>query len=184
MERFTLKLAGVAIGVSCQYNSTKEYCRDYLTDAAPDFSVPVSAEDIEAERPYFEEERSSRYLETLALYRRISDGLASYGVFLLHGSAIAVDGEVYIFIAPSGTGKSTHTSLWRRLLIPRGHEVVMVNDDKPLIRVTAGRVFACGTPWNGAHRLSTNVSLPVKAFFTGVGRAVPFCIPPEEGRSA
>ena len=119
MERFTLKLAGVAIGVSCQYNSTKEYCRDYLTDAAPDFSVTVSAGDIEAERPYFEEERSSRYLETLALYRRISDGLASYGVFLLHGSAIAVDGEVYIFIAPSGTGKSTHTSLWRRLLIPR-----------------------------------------------------------------
>ena len=39
----------------------------------------------------------------------------------------------------------------------------MVNDDKPLIRVTAVRVFACGTPWNGAHRLSTNVSLPVKA---------------------
>lgn len=163
MERFTVKLAGVAVGVSCQYNSTIEYCCDYLTDAPPAFSVSVSEADCEAEKEYFEDGRSMRYLETLALYRKIAEGLVSRGVFLLHGSAVAVDGEVYIFIAPSGTGKSTHTALWRRLLIPRGHEVVMVNDDKPLIRVAPEGIFACGTPWNGAHRLSENISLPVKA---------------------
>lgn len=163
MESFNLKLAGVVIGVNCQYNSTKEYCRDYFTDTAPCFSVSVSSEDIEAEKPYFSEERSPGYLEKLALYRKICEGLVEHGIFLLHGSAVAVDGEVYIFVAPSGTGKSTHTALWRKLLVPLGHEVVMVNDDKPLIRVADGRVFACGTPWNGAHRLSENVSLPVKA---------------------
>ena len=104
-----------------------------------------------------------RYLETLALYRKIAEGLVSRGVFLLHGSAVAVDGEVYIFIAPSGTGKSTHTALWRRLLIPRGHEVVMVNDDKPLIHIGENGVTVYGTPYNGKHRLGSNISIPLKA---------------------
>ena len=94
MERFTVKLAGVAIGVTCQYISTKEYCRDYLTDSSPDFSVIIRAEDVDAEKQYFEEQPNFRYLETLALYRKISEGLAACGVFLMHGSAIAVDGEV------------------------------------------------------------------------------------------
>ena len=31
---------------------------------------------------------------------------------VLHSSAIAVDGNAYLFSAHSGTGKSTHTSLW------------------------------------------------------------------------
>ncbi len=163
MERFTVKLAGVAIGVTCQYISTKEYCRDYLTDSSPDFSVIIRAEDVDAEKQYFEEQPNLRYLETLALYRKISEGLAAYGVFLMHGSAIAVDGEVYIFVAPSGTGKSTHSALWRKYLVPHGHKVVMVNDDKPLIKISSGQILACGTPWNGAHRLSENVELPVKA---------------------
>lgn len=163
MEHFFIRLAGIAIGVQCQYYSTKEYCSEYLTDTEPLFSVSVSETEIEAEQRFFAEKRSPAYLETLALYRKIAEGLLDYDVLLLHGSAIAVDGEVYIFIAPSGTGKSTHTALWRTLLKPPEHEVCMVNDDKPLIRVTREQILACGTPWTGAHRLGENVMLPVKA---------------------
>ena len=39
----------------------------------------------------------------------------------------------------------------------------MVNDDKPLLKVTGDNVIAYGTPWNGKHRLSTNISVPLKA---------------------
>ena len=39
----------------------------------------------------------------------------------------------------------------------------MVNDDKPLLKLTEDGVLACGTPWDGKHRLSTNVCLPLKA---------------------
>ena len=105
---------------------------------------------------------SDAYYETLALYRLICECLCERDIFLLHGSAIAVDGEVYIFIAPSGTGKSTHTALWRKALSSE-HDVMMVNDDKPLLKVTEERVFACGTPWSGVYRLETNCQMPVKA---------------------
>ena len=80
--------------------------------------------------------------------------------FLFHGSAVAVDGAAYLFTARSGTGKSTHTRLWREML---GDRAVMVNDDKPLIRLTEDGAVVYGTPWNGKHRLGTNISVPLKA---------------------
>ena len=78
---------------------------------------------------------------------------------LFHGSVIAVDGEGYLFTAQSGTGKSTHTRLWREYF---GERAVMVNDDKPLLHITDSGVTAYGTPWDGKHRLSTNTAVPLK----------------------
>ena len=68
--------------------------------------------------------------------------------------------QAYLFTAKSGTGKSTHARLWREML---GARAVMVNDDKPLIRVTNRGVLAYGTPWDGKHRLSSNICVPLKA---------------------
>ena len=92
------------------------------------------------------------------IYRKIADALVDDGVILYHGSVIAVDGQGYLFTAKSGTGKSTHTALWRELF---GERAVMVNDDKPLLRVKDDQVTVYGTPWNG-NRLSD----PVKMFRT------------------
>jgi serine kinase of HPr protein (carbohydrate metabolism regulator) len=75
-----------------------------------------------------------------------------------HCSAIAVDGKAYLFTAPSGTGKSTHTRLWREML---GERAVMVNDDKPFVRFVDGKPFVYGSPWNGKHRLDTNIAVPI-----------------------
>ena len=102
---------------------------------------------------------SDAYLETLAVYRKIADHLLSCDTLLFHGSVIAVDGEGYLFTAKSGTGKSTHTRLWREYF---GERAVMVNDDKPLLRITDSGVTAYGTPWDGKHRLSTNTAVPLK----------------------
>ena len=79
---------------------------------------------------------------------------------MFHGSCIAVDGEGYLFNAPSGTGKSTHTRLWREAF---GERAVMVNDDKPLIAVRENEIRIYGTPWNGKHHLGENISVPLKA---------------------
>ena len=86
--------------------------------------------------------------------------MPEYNAFLFHGSAIAVDGEAYLFTAKSGTGKSTHARLWREML---GERAVMVNDDKPMIRVTDHGAIVYGTPWNGKHHLGANIAVPLKS---------------------
>ena len=79
---------------------------------------------------------------------------------LFHGSGVAVDGAGYLFTAKSGTGKSTHTRLWRELL---GDRAIMINDDKPLIRISDSGAIIYGTPWDGKHHLSNNIAVSLKA---------------------
>ena len=73
-----------------------------------------------------------------------------------------LDGEGYVFSAVSGTGKSTHTALWRRHF---GNRVTMINDDKPVIRKCDGKFYAYGTPWMGKADIGTNTKAPVKAVY-------------------
>lgn len=82
--------------------------------------------------------------------------------FMLHASAIEVDGKAYLFSAPSGTGKSTHTALWRKYL-GRNRKVRFINDDKPVICIEEGVCLACGTPFSGKTDLHSNVRVPIQA---------------------
>ena len=82
-----------------------------------------------------------------------------FDTMLFHGSVVAVDGAAYLFTAASGTGKSTHVALWRKLF---GERAVMVNDDKPLLHI-GDVVTAYGTPYDGKHRLSNKIAVPLKA---------------------
>lgn len=170
MTRFNIKLADKVISVAANYDSTVTFCKDYLTDADPEIAVSVSMEDILYEKIKSKRERELEglsewepplpYLETLALYRKIAEALVCEGIILFHGSAISLDGDVYLFTAKSGTGKSTHTRLWREVY---GERAVMINDDKPLIAIKEDGVVVYGTPWNGKHRLGVNASAPLKA---------------------
>lgn len=166
---FHIKLADVVIRIEPMFDYIREYCQDYITEETAEFTVKTEPKDImfERERSIKEAERegiaaldySDSYLETLAVYRQISERFPMLGILLFHGSVIAVDGAGYLFTAKSGTGKSTHTRLWREYL---GNRAIMVNDDKPLLKITETGVIAYGTPWNGKHRLSTNMSVPLK----------------------
>ncbi len=158
------------IGISSLYSAVHDYCRDYRAEGAPVFYVETTPEDLVFERerseqiggalPVQSEENRNKELELLAVYRRIAEQMPFRDTFLFHGSAVAADGAAYLFTAKSGTGKSTHTRLWREML---GNRAVMVNDDKPLIRLTEDGAVVYGTPWNGKHRLGTNISVPLKA---------------------
>ena len=61
--------------------------------------------------------------------------------------------------AHSGTGKSTHTSLWLDHFKDRA---VIINDDKPCIREINGELYVYGTPWSGKNDLSTNDKFKLK----------------------
>ena len=166
MRDFTIQVAGYTVAVRAVYESTRIFCRDYLWDGEADFAVAITGADIAFERTECVRlglkaaNASEAWLEETALLRKVSEKLLDSNILLFHGSAIAVDGVVYLFTAPSGTGKSTHTRLWRQLL---GERAVMVNDDKPFLRITENGVLACGSPWNGKHRLDTNTAVPLKA---------------------
>lgn len=170
MTEFTIRVAGVTVAVRARFESSRRFCGKYLWDGPADFGVEITPEDIAGER-----EKSARedlreglpvrdlpdaYLETIAIQRKITYELLDYDILLFHGSVVAVDGAAYLFTAKSGTGKSTHTGLWRALL---GDRAVMVNDDKPFLIVQKDRVLACGTPWSGKHRLDTNIVVPLRA---------------------
>ena len=73
-----------------------------------------------------------------------------------------LDGEAYLFTALSGTGKSTHTALWRKRF---GDRVTMINDDKPIIRNIDGKFWVCSTPWMGKSEIGTNIDVPIKAVY-------------------
>lgn len=166
------KMAGQVISVDSLHQYVHDYCADYLYEsgAEPDIYVTVSQKDIDFEREQalktdeaegFEAyDYGDDYLESLAVYRSIAEQMLEHNTFLFHGSVIAVDNKAYVFTAKSGTGKSTHTRLWRELL---GEKAVMVNDDKPLIRITENGAVACGTPYNGKHYLGSNIEVPIQA---------------------
>ena len=169
MQAFTMEIAGLAVGVEPMFQSTIEYCRPYLTDREPELTVTVTPRDLVFEQEMLDVEAREEglkrrkftdpFLERTAIQRRVADSLVSRDTILLHGSTVAVDGSAYLFTAPCGTGKSTHTRLWREVF---GDRAVMVNDDKPFLRVTPSQVLAYGPPWSGKHGLATNICVPLK----------------------
>lgn len=169
MAEFRIQIAGKTASVSSLFESTRDYCRAYLTEETPDFSVAVTREDLEFEQEALRQEAIAEgirirtftdpFLDRAAIQRKVAEHLTDSGVLLFHGSAVAVDGEGYLFTADCGTGKSTHTRFWRQTF---GDRAVMVNDDKPFLRILEPEVLVCGAPWSGKHGLDTNITLPLK----------------------
>ena len=169
MEAFTMEIADLVVCVQPLFQSTREYCRPYLTDREPEFFVYVSREDLSYEQMLLEQEAIEEglkvrkfkepFLERSTIQRRVADYLVDRNTLMLHGSTVAVDGNAYLFTAPCGTGKSTHTRLWRELF---GQRAIMVNDDKPFLQITDHCVLAYGSPWSGKHGLASNVCVPLK----------------------
>ena len=85
--------------------------------------------------------------------------LLDHAGMMLHASAVVVDGLAYLFSAPSGTGKSTHTALWLQKF---GSRAFLLNDDKPAIRVTSDGLFVYGTPFSGKFDYNVNTRAPLR----------------------
>ena len=166
MTVFTVKMAGIAFDIHSS-GAMEQLCRDYITADAPgEYSISVTAEVVEKERQQLRNkqdpgaENSAAAIESLALCRALAEYLPSRDRVLFHGSSLAIDGKGVLFTAKSGTGKSTHTRLWREVF---GDRVVMVNDDKPFLHITPEGTTVYGTPWCGKHRLGSNISAPLRA---------------------
>jgi serine kinase of HPr protein (carbohydrate metabolism regulator) len=165
----TYTIAGQCVSIISIYENVHRLCDDYRSGGEPCVFISTTKADIDAEREKSAAEDayegietrsfSDGYLETLAVYRKLAEALLPRGFVVFHASAVAVDGSCYLFTAKSGTGKSTHTALWRQML---GERAVMVNDDKPILQLVGDEIIVHGTPWDGKHRLSSPISVPLK----------------------
>lgn len=170
---FKILIAGTVIEIFSNYDCVHEFCIDYLTDKSADLTVHINLEDIEYERLRDDKSTGSgagripsdypdSYLEVLACYRKIAEKMMDRDTLLMHGAAVSIDGNGVMFIAESGTGKSTHAGLWTKKFKER---VKIINDDKPLVKITDNGIFVCGTPWSGKKGLNTPIDVPLKAIY-------------------
>ena len=155
MERDYL-IAGLRVRMDT-FGRTEEQAEAYLTQTAgePDIVISSDPKRFQARHPHLSL-GDSEYLTTGGSFYR---QLIKFDGMMLHSSAVVMDGYAYLFSAPCGTGKSTHTSLWRKTF---GEDrVLMLNDDKPALRLEDGRWYAYGTPWSGKTAQNINMRVPL-----------------------
>lgn len=155
-------MCGLNVYYEPKYDQTIKRSEKYLAinqNLKPDITLNVT------------EERINNYIK---VFPHLTPSLAEYIIYgmifyeaildfdgiLLHSSAISVDNKAYLFTANSGTGKSTHCSLWMKHFSDRA---VMINDDKPVIRIIDNEIFACGTPFSGKHDINKNILVPLQS---------------------
>ena len=155
MERDYI-IAGLRVRMDT-WGRTEAQAEPYLakTEGEPDITVNSAAEQLQKQQPQLSMD-DCEYLTTGASFYR---QLMRFEGMMLHSSAIVMDGYAYLFSAPCGTGKSTHTTMWREAF--GSDRVLMLNDDKPALRLENGQWYAYGTPWSGKTAQNTNIRVPL-----------------------
>lgn len=117
---------------------------------------------IEINRNYQLEGLKNGDLEYMFSEEMFANRMTYLGEGVLHSSSILYQGVAIAFSAVSGTGKSTHTGLWKKYY---GDQVEILNDDKPAIRFEGELPYLYGTPWSGKTEWNQNASAPLRAIF-------------------
>ena len=102
---------------------------------------------------------SLRFAVDNALMLMFALATATLGTLEIHASVTVWDGKAYAFLGKSGTGKSTHSRLWREH-IPGSR---LLNDDNPIIRIKDGEARIYGSPWSGKTPCYKAESAPLGA---------------------
>ena len=152
----TLKIADLIIETEYENKKIADLCRDYaVCGMKPDIKVFYDREKCE------EEATASGFgaaaAEFSCIYRQIAEVLPYYSRAVMHGAVVSYKGKAYMFIAKSGTGKTTHINLWRKFF----GGVKVINGDKPIIAANSDGIIAYGTPWAGKEGLQKNESAPL-----------------------
>ena len=77
--------------------------------------------------------------------------LQQNGFLTIHSSSIIYREKTYLFSASSGTGKTTHTDLWRKY-----YNVPILNGDVTVVGIEDHQPIAYGIPWCGTSHQYLN----------------------------
>ena len=153
-----IKIADISVELETPYSELVSLYKPYQCEEQAQLTIKVTPDELIAESE-LSPHAPKWEIFGLATYRKLCIQALKYDCILFHSSAVAVDGKGYLFSAPSGTGKSTHSFLWKEMLGPK---LTIINDDKPLLRLIDGNWLVCGTPWNGKHNLGSNKKVPIE----------------------
>ena len=152
----TYRIAGLTVHMD-SFGRTAAQAEPYRTEPCEqvDLTICSGREALKAAQPHLSED-DCEYLSTgSSFYTQ----LLRYDGMLVHASAVVVDGRAYLFSGPCGTGKSTHTKIWQDVF---GRDrAIILNDDKPALRLEDGQWFAYGTPWSGKTDQNRNLRVPL-----------------------
>ncbi|MBQ2891235.1 MAG: hypothetical protein IJE44_06290 [Clostridia bacterium] len=154
------KIADLKVSVTVLQNENRliEYAEKYADDFSGESDINISFS-----HEFLEHRVAENDMLTLSEAEYIWTGLdfakklLGFGGLVLHASAVCYDDKVYLFSAPSGTGKSTHTSLWEKVF----DGAFVINDDKPALRLIDGKIYVYGTPWSGKNGKNKNFCAPL-----------------------
>lgn len=135
----------------------------YLFEMAPLGNVPVCGwlkTSFDFSSAFLKVEKAKKYCVNNALMLLYAFRTAGMSTLEMHASVTVKDGKGFLFLGQSGTGKSTHSSLWLKN-IPGTH---LLNDDNPVVRVVDGKVRVYGSPWSGKTPCYRNEDYPIGAF--------------------
>lgn len=152
-------IAGIIVDMNIRYPRLKSQSKayEYNGDRETNVKIRLSEEFYQQrleENPHLDYEM----IEYIWMGSEFYNALIHFNGMLLHSSCVVYNNEAYLFSAPCGTGKSTHTQIWLKQF-PGAY---ILNDDKPAIRITDEGVFACGTPFSGKTSQNVNAHAPIK----------------------
>lgn len=157
-KTFDMRLADLNVRAEYRYDYLPQLCKNYLVDSHDNVDVFAATCDQRIASDQLVAPNAPVYsCESLCIYREIAEQLPAFSRFVFHGAAISYKNKAYIFTAPSGTGKTTHISLWQKYI---GEGVGIINGDKPIIGF-GDTVTVYGTPWAGKENLQNNTSAPL-----------------------
>lgn len=162
-EHLKICVAGINIEFQTSYRFSKSFFRHFLSEGQTDCKVVISEEDITIHEQYSgsEQETWEGGIKSSNLLKKVSDCLIDYDIVLMHSAAIALNNNAFAFMAPSGTGKTTHILKWLENI----SDAFVINGDKPFIKISDDDFppFVCGSPWAGKEKMYTNTIVRLKA---------------------
>ena len=139
------------------------YCGGYLFEMVKEdlsylFTKTDNSPKVEAN--YGTMEQIDLSLLRFGLWMMFGLCITPMGAIAIHSSVLVKDGGAVLCLGESGTGKSTHTRLWREHI----EGTSLLNDDSPIIRLVDGVPTAFGSPWSGKTPCYRNLSYPIRGF--------------------
>ncbi len=159
-------ISGLNVELQFKYPYGEKKCEKYLcnlqdkadtSDELPTLSFFATDQEIEKEARQ-NPNSSLEIAEFDCVFRKLYTALPKFNRMLMHGAALEINGDGFLFTAPSGVGKSTHLKLWGKRF---KNAVTVINGDKPILSFNGG-IRVWGSPRSGKEGWDTPTNAPLK----------------------